>query len=225
VDRRVTEVTSFPLCWPAGWKRTSPGLRTRAKFSKSVTKQSSNVRPDGTRATWKEKRELTINEGIKRILGELRAMGIGDWNVIISSDLRLRNDGLPNSSQSTSNIDQGVAVYWRDGKEQRCMAIDRYDRIADNLGAIAATIEAMRAIERHGGAEILNRAFTGFARLAAPPSQDLPHEVLGVAENAAPNEIEYAYKRLAAQHHPDKGGSTETMAKINAARDAMLGGA
>jgi len=215
-----TEVTSYPLCWPAGWKRTRPGDRTRAKFGKSVKQYSG----DG-QSSWTKKREITINDGITRIIGELRAMGIPSWNVIISSDLRLRNDGLPHSTQSTSNIDQGAAVYWRDGKEERCMAIDRYDRIADNLGAIAATIEAMRAIERHGGAEILNRAFTGFAALPAPASQDKPHEILGVDENAKPNEIEYAYKRLAAQHHPDKGGSTESMSRINAARDAMMGAA
>jgi hypothetical protein len=218
----VSEITSNPLCWPAGWKRTRPGDRARAKFGKGATRTSTWT--NGETHVSKYKRELTINDGIHRILGELKAMGIPSWNVIISSDLRLRNDGMPYSNQATGNIDQGAAVYWRDGKDQRCMAIDPYDRIADNLGAIAATIEAMRAIERHGGAEILNRAFTGFAALPAPASQNKPHEILGVDEHAKPNEIEYAYKRLAAQHHPDKGGSTETMSRINAARDAMLGG-
>ena len=38
------------------------------------------------------------------------------------------------------------------------MAIDAYTRTADNLAAVAATLEAMRAIERHGGAQILERA-------------------------------------------------------------------
>lgn len=214
----MSEITSYPLCWPAGWRRTRPGDRKRAQFGKSVRQYSG----DG-QSSWTKKREITINDGITRILAELRAMGVESWNVIISSDLRLRQDGLPISSQPTSHLDQGAAVYWRAGKDQRrCMAIDRYDRIADNLAAIAATLSAMRAIERHGGAEILDRAFTGFVALAAPAVQDLPHEILGVDERAAPNEIEYAYKRLAAQHHPDKGGSTEQMARINAARDAML---
>jgi hypothetical protein len=149
-------------------------------------------------------------------------MGIESWNVVISSDLQLRNDGLPRSNQATGHLDQGAAVYWQDGQQRRCMAIDRYDRIADNLGAIAATLAAMRAIERHGGAEILDRAFTGFTALPAPAAQDKPHEVLGVDENASRSEIDYAYKRLAAQHHPDKGGSTEQMSRINTARDAML---
>lgn len=212
----MSDVTAYPLCWPNGWRRTPVHKQTRAKF---VGKKGGWIEGAGYRSA----QGLTIEQGIQRILGELERMGIVPHTVIISSDLRLRNDGLPYSSQATAKLDQGAAVYWRDGKSTRCMAIDRYDRIADNLGAIAATIEAMRAIERHGGAEILDRAFTGFAALPAPPAQDKPHEVLGVDERATPSEIEYAYKRLAAQHHPDKGGSTETMSRINAARDAMLG--
>lgn len=210
---------AFPLAWPAGWKRTPSHQRTRAKFGVKYRGQWK----DGTQHGWLSKKDLSIEQAIQRVIDELERFGIPRSRVIISSDLRLRNDGLPYSTQSTSKIDQGVAVYWQDGKQRRCMAIDRYDRIADNLAAIAATIDAMRAIERHGGAVILDRAFMGFAALPAPPAQDAPHEVLGVDERAAPAEVEYAYKRLAAQHHPDRGGSTEQMARINAARDAMLG--
>ncbi len=170
---------------------------------------------------YQHRSDLTIEQGIARILGELERMGIQRHNVVISSDLRLRNDGLPYSSQATAKLDQGAAVYWRDGKNTRAMAIDRYNRIADNFGAIAATVEAMRAIERHGGAEILDRAFTGFAALPNPAREDLPHNVLGVDENATLEEIEYAYRRLAQQMHPDKGGSDASMARINSARDAM----
>ncbi|KVD37855.1 hypothetical protein WJ41_22830 [Burkholderia ubonensis] len=62
----------------------------------------------------------------------------------------------------------GVAVYWETrAGARRVMAIDQYTRVADNLAAVAATLDAMRAIERHGGARILERAFTGFAALAA----------------------------------------------------------
>lgn len=217
----MSEITAYPLCWPQGWKRTKPGSRTRAKFGTKSTE--TRQRADGSTYQHKRSRELSINDGITRILAELKAMGIQSWNVIISSDLQLRNDGLPRSNQATGNLDQGAAVYWRDGQQRRCMAIDRYDRIADNLGAIAATLAAMRAIERHGGAEILDRAFTGFVALPAPAPEDKPHQVLGVEANATRSEIEYAYKRLAAQHHPDRGGSTEQMTRINTARDSMLG--
>lgn len=213
----MTEIAqAYPLQWPAGWKRTPIDQRKRAQFKRITTEY-------GQYGAHKRQHELTINDGVQRIFQELRALGVEPGDVVISSDLRVRNDGLPISGQATSKIDQGVAVYWRVDKATRCMATDRYDRIADNLAALAATLEAMRAIERHGGATILDRAFTGFLALAAPAAQDLPHQVLGVDENATRQEIEYAYRRLAQQLHPDVGGSHEAMSRINTARDKMLG--
>jgi len=46
---------------------------------------------------------------------------------------------------------------------------------------------------------------------------------LGKAIKEVQLEVEAAYKRLASQHHPDKGGDSNQMARINAARDALLG--
>lgn len=212
------EITANPLCWPAGWRRTKS--RSTAKFRDGV----GGWRGEEGQRTYKAAGRVDVGEGTNRVLRELKAMGVPSWNVIISSDLKLRNDGLPYATQATAHLDPGVAVYWKDRNGQkRCMAIDRYDRIADNLAAIAATLDAMRAIERHGGAEILDRAFTGFAALPAPAAQQKPHEILGVDERASRSEIDYAYKRLAAQCHPDKGGSNDQMSRINTARDSMLG--
>lgn len=217
-DSDVSEVTASPLCWPPGWRRTRN--RAPAKFRAGV---GGYVGQEGARQ-YKAAKRLDVGDGVARVLRELKAMGVSSWNVIISSDLKLRNDGLPYATQATQHLDPGAAVYWKDSKgNRRCMAIDRYDRIADNLAAIAATIDAMRAIERHGGAEILDRAFTGFVAIAAPEAQNLPHQVLGVEEHATRDEIEYAYRRLAQQMHPDKGGSDTGMARINKARDEMLG--
>ena len=208
---------AYPLAWPAGWKRTAPILRRRAKFQKKGRGSLKN--PDGSYAGWDGNKALTIEQARVRVMDELRRFGVADWNVIISSNLKLRKDGYPMSGQAQP-VDPGVAVYWRRGdKNQRCMAIDRYDRVQDNLAAIAATLEAMRAIERHGGAEILDRAFTGFAALAAP---EQPFQVLGVKHDASREEIERAYRRLASEHHPDRGGDSQQMSRINAARDQLL---
>jgi curved DNA-binding protein CbpA len=46
--------------------------------------------------------------------------------------------------------------------------------------------------------------------------------ILGVPPGASIDEITMAYRHLAADHHPDRGGDTERMAEINAARDALL---
>lgn len=207
-----TETTAYPLSWPAGWKRTPLSSRTRARFGQA---RSSGY------GGYTSKGELSVAQATDRVLGELGRMGVGDYNLIISSNIELRRDGLPRSGQREPE-DPGVAVYWRDNREDgwpmRCMAIDRYDRVADNLAAIAATLEAMRAIERHGGAEILNRAFTGFTAL---PSGSTTHwrDVLGVPDNASRAEIEAAYRRLRSKHHPDNGGNAEQFHAVQKAFD------
>jgi curved DNA-binding protein CbpA len=42
-------------------------------------------------------------------------------------------------------------------------------------------------------------------------------EVLGVPAGASPSEIRAAFRNLASQHHPDKGGDPRRMAEINEA--------
>lgn len=43
------------------------------------------------------------------------------------------------------------------------------------------------------------------------------YQILGVGRNASPDEIKQSYRRLAAKHHPDRGGSTEEFQKIEEA--------
>ena len=208
-------IEAYPLCWPEGWKRT-PGLqRKRAAFGKTETQFSAGG------GSWRKTKSLSVADGISRVLEELRRLHIVRDDVIISTNIPTRIDGTPRGDRGEP-ADGGVAVYWRASQNAptRCMAVDRYDRVADNLAAIAATLEAMRAIERHGGAEILNRAFTGFAAL--PQHAGRPwREVLGFKPGERPTlpDVERFYRKLARQCHPDAGGSQAAMQELNAARD------
>ncbi|HSD16831.1 MAG TPA: DnaJ domain-containing protein [Thermomonas sp.] len=201
-------IPAYPLQWPAGWKRIPAHMRARARFVKKERKYHASG------GSYSQDRELTIADGVDRVRAELTRMGVHDDDLVINSNLQLRLDGFPKSGQREPD-DPGIVVYWLDCGETRCMAIDRYDRVADNLAAVAATLDAMRAIERHGGAEILNRAFTGFTAL--PSSAESWWGVLGVEANARPAEIEAAYRRRRSETHPDRGGSADTFDAVQRA--------
>ncbi len=207
-------INAYPLQWPEGWKRTGGAYRKQARFSKAGQRT-----PSG----WRSQRDLTMFDSLQRLLVELEKMGIDRQDAVISTNVPVRLDGLPRSG-AAEPVDPGAAVYWIDGKHRRVMAIDIYDRVADNIAALAATLDAMRSIERHGGAAILERAFTGFTALPAPTGVRDWQIVLELQDLLLPTreDIDQAYRRLASKHHPDKGGSADAMAEINLARDDAL---
>jgi hypothetical protein len=183
-------IEAFPLTWPAG----------RARFR---SPQISRFRAQ-------------LGAAIKDVQGEVSRLGGTD--LIISSNLALRRDGMPYASGGRPS-DQGVAVYFNYKKRPMCFACDRWKNIEDNMHAIGKTIDALRGIERWGSGQMVEQAFTGFAALPAP---EQPWQVLGVSSQATQDEVRAAYRRLASDHHPDRGGDQHQMARINAARDALL---
>lgn len=212
-------ITAYPLAWPHDWKRVG-GYRKSASFNRQERKYAS----DGARAGIAY-HNLSVSDATIRVLSELRKLGCERRDdIVISTNVRLRLDGLPRSNEAEPQ-DPGAAVYWTDpmSDQPRCMAIDLYDRVADNLAAIAKTLDALRAIERHGGAAILDRAFRGFTALPAPgeTSRDW-RMILELNGGATLDKARESYRRLASMRHPDKGGSDDAMAELNGAwRDAQ----
>ena len=47
------------------------------------------------------------------------------------------------------------------------------------------------------------------------------YSILGVGKNADQNEIKQAYRKMAAKHHPDRGGNTAEFQKIQSAYDTL----
>ena len=47
------------------------------------------------------------------------------------------------------------------------------------------------------------------------------YEILGVNNNSTPEQIKKAYRKLASQHHPDKGGDTKRFQEIQKAYDTL----
>jgi DnaJ domain len=182
----------YPLSWPQSWHRTSNPGKSQFKTS--------------------------LTSAIDNVQGSLRRFAIDSGrkveSILVSSNVSL---------MERNPKDAGVAVYFTWDGISTCIAVDRYQRIEENLQAIHHVIEAERTKLRHGGLNLVRAAFRGYAALPPPSSSAFnPWEVLGVKPDSSSIEIESAYREKAKRWHPDRGGSDDQMAKLNAARDEAL---
>lgn len=136
-------------------------------------------------------------------------------NVVISSNVRLRPDGLP-YAETRKLDDPGVAVYFSMKKRPMAMAMDRFSSVAGNVRSLTLAIEAMRQLERHGGGTMMERAFAGFVAIAPPAWKKPWREVFGVKPDWH-GDITALYREKARNRHPDAGGNDGLMAELNVA--------
>src|SRR5688572_31406809 len=127
----MPEITRSPLCWPDNVARTVPARRGRPQFS-----------------------EKSVSSAVSLLLAEINRLNGRCWDahdssVIVSSNLRLRQDGLPASGQ-VEPADTGVAVYFtlrfsRNGKpveRSTVLTCDRWCKVGWNLYALSKDISA-----------------------------------------------------------------------------------
>lgn len=193
---------AYPLSWPAGWKRAQ--YRSVAKFQH-------------------DRRPLTLERARTRLADELERLRA--THIILSTNLALRADGHPKGGQGQP-ADPGAAVYFKLRGRDTVLACDKWDRVEDNIAALAKHIEAMRGMDRWGVGSI-EQAFTGYAALPAP---DPWWKLLGLPSERQPNgnpwsgqTIRTAWAGASRSAHPDRpGGSHDKQAAVNDARDKGL---
>lgn len=180
MEKETNLIEAYPLCWPADYPRAK--FRAPARFNTSFA-----AARDG-------------------IVAEVKRLGGKD--VIISTNIPLKRDGLPYATYKQP-ADPGVAVYFTFMGEQRVFCCDKWNSIHDNMQAINKTIEAIRGLDRWGVSEMLNRVFSGFAALPQKGTHKEWYQVLEVEPNSPPEVIKSAYRRLVRAYHPDGGGGSE----------------
>ena len=144
--------------------------------------------------------------------------------VVTSNMLQSRLAGKPVGEGRTYIPDPGVSVWWLvAGEGLRVVACDTWRTVAENMRACGVIIESLRAMERAGASQALERAQVAITALALPAARewwrvalDLPH-----GEFTA-DDVERAYKRAAVTAHPDQGGDHETFITLTRARDEAL---
>ena len=180
----MEHVTAFPLCWPEGWPRCK--------------------RPEYSRF------QVTMGAARDGLMDEIRKLG--GRQPVLSTDMPLRNDGLPYASRRPPD-DQGVAVYFTYKKRQMVFACDQWRTIAENMRSIQKTIEALRGIERWGASDMMERAFTGFMALE-DDSKKAWWSVLGVSPSSPAEDVKHAYRLAKSAAHPDNGGTAEQFQRV-----------
>lgn len=201
----MSEITRYPLCWPDNVARTAPQKRTYAHF-----------------------KDISVDYACRLLLAEINRLNGHSWNasdpnIIISSNVNLRLDGLPRSNQGEPP-DTGVAVYFQlrfaaGGKYHHrpiVMSCDKWNRVSWNIYAIMKDIEAQRARARWGCGSI-QQAFQGYVAIPEKCGGDAWWTVLGILPSADRNTVEAAYKKLAQTEHPDKGGTQERWLRLQTA--------
>ena len=175
-------VDAYPLKFPLGWKRTIRRDKRSSQF----------------RCTFGRARDYLINE--IRLLGGTKP--------IISSNLMLRNDGLP-YAMSKQPEDTGVAVYFTRKNKEVCIPCDKWIKVEDNLYAVSLCINALRSLDRWGAKDMVDASFQGFLMLEQPKG------TIQYFEDCVNKDmIENRYKILRKELHPDVGGTNEEFAEM-----------
>lgn len=176
---------AYPVAWPIGRKKE--GGRKQAQWKSG-----------GSR--------LTFDQAVRRLAQEVGAITKPgqSWRareLTLSTNFELRVDDRPRRDRSRP-VDQAVAFYLELDGQPLLLACDRFDRIEDNIAAIAAHIDALRGQERWGVAD-LKQAFAGHVALPAPEQW---WQVLGVSEQASVDQIDAAWREKMRAAHPDRAG-------------------
>ncbi len=183
-------IEAYPLCWPVNRPRS------KSRGSDAFGLSFARARDD--------------------IIHEVQLLG--GKELIISSNVPLRRDGLPYADFKTPD-DPGVAAYFDYKKRKMCFACDRYSRATANIQAIAKTINALRGISRWGTGDMMEAAFTGFVALPAPGQTTAAwRDTLNL--DARENNLDVVkrnYQILRSANHPDRGGNAHLFDAVNRA--------
>lgn len=186
-------IQPYPLAWPDGLARTE--RKAASQFRTQLSAAIKNVK--------------------KSLAAFASDTGKPVANVVVSSNVAALALEPPK--------DTGVAIWFEWEAQQRCIAVDRYPKVEDNLQAIHHILEARRTEMRHGGLHIVRQTFRGFVALPAPEGARPWREVLELTGPVTAAQIKDAYRAKAREAHPDKSnGSGERMAELSRARDEAM---
>lgn len=160
---------------------------------------------------------------------------LGATLVVIQVDVveaDIRRDGMIRANARPGH--PGVKISFESRFGPLTYATDAYDDWRGNVRAIALGLEALRAVDRYGITKT-GEQYRGFNAIEGAPLGTMTVDeavrflarmsgvqVVGAGDTSM---VKLAYRRAAAEHHPDKGGDPAVFRRLTEARDLLLGGA
>ena len=188
--------------WPAGFERTPPAERSRNNSFQAA-----------------------IGQTTKELAAEMDRLGPAKWRASTASGgAHTKQNGLPKSSANPD--DPGFVVRWSKDGEAFAVACDASPRLRDNVRTVYLWINETRM----RGKRPVTTGESEFAAARLPSGEDVveatepPYEILGVSPDAGDAEVREAYRERVQDVHPDRGGSLGEFARVQDARDELLGG-
>lgn len=191
-------IPRYPLEWPLGWPRKRS--RRAGQFRK-------------------DRKPINVEQATIRLERELDRLGAKQ--ATLSTNLSLNLRGIPRGDQRPA--DPGAAIYFSFKGKATVLACDTYFDVSDNIAALAAHLEALRAMDRYG-VGTLEQALAGYKALPADSAADWRVALFGanIPRVITKADVDVAFRQLAREKHPDLGGTDDAMAWLNRARDYAL---
>jgi hypothetical protein len=123
----------------------------------------------------------------------------------------------PNTGRALSDLDLAAVL----DLYRNALAMDQ-----NSAQVLESYLDRMRSEdwrEKMGGGGEDRSAHTGNGASGGAMSVAEARAILGIDANASSEEIKQAHRRLMGQYHPDRGGSDYLAARINQAKDILLG--
>lgn len=221
-DTQPEEAGTEPLpVWP------TPEPQLVMRLLSAVQESSRPMAEGGERNHGEEAAFRFVESAIQRRAATL----CGRLARIRSSSLEI---GKPNMEASTS-LDAGSTMPDPPAQSPRVPGIALGERLPSSMfsgegwhvdtdSAHVLLLEGEHMLVRAEGAgayHVCQQAWVMRAR--SEMSSMSPYEVLGLTTSATDDDVTSAYRRLAKQHHPDKGGDSKIFLKVRAAFDRLMG--
>lgn len=168
---------------------------------------------------------------ITDLVSELSALDPHDVILQMALPLKsIRRDGWPVTDARPMHPGVILIVYTDDGPLE--LACDENGPWQHNLRAISLTLEALRAVERHGATK-KRQQYAGYLAAPVATSTERAEAAAAIAFLAGagsqvvseilddPQMREAYYREAVKRVHPDTGGDAEAFRKLQAAREAL----